>query len=38
MMFKEVISIYNEDHTYPELQNAELLIVKVAGMCIDQGL
>jgi hypothetical protein len=33
MLFKEIIAIYSDKHTTPEIQNAYLLIVKAGGTC-----
>jgi hypothetical protein len=32
MLFKEIIPVYTENIQNPQIQNAELLIVKVAGI------
>jgi hypothetical protein len=32
MLFKEVITVYTDNHTEPQLQNTVLQIIKIAGI------
>jgi hypothetical protein len=34
MLFKDIITVYAENHTMPIKQNAELLIIKAGGTYI----
>jgi hypothetical protein len=34
MPFKEIIAVYNENHTKPINKNAALMIIKAGGTCI----